>query len=77
VNGTRLGDKGDDPHGVLLPVRYPTAPAAACDINEQWFFLMQLRFLVLRVFRRDFFASDKADHAAILEYASGNWWSRR
>jgi 8-oxo-dGTP diphosphatase len=30
-----------------------------------------------RVFRRDFFASDKADHAAILEYASGNWWSRR
>ena len=30
-----------------------------------------------RVFRRDFFASDKADHAAILEYASGKWWSRR
>jgi D-glycero-alpha-D-manno-heptose-7-phosphate kinase len=30
-----------------------------------------------RVFRRDFFASDKADHAAILEYASGKWWFRR
>jgi hypothetical protein len=26
-----------------------------------------------RVFRREFFASDKADHAAILEYASGKW----
>ena len=25
----------------LSPARYPTAPAAACDINEQWLFLMQ------------------------------------
>ncbi len=30
-----------------------------------------------RFFHRDFFAFDKADHAAILEYASGKWWSRR
>lgn len=29
------------------------------------------------VFCRDFFAFDEHDYAAILEYASGKWWSRR
>jgi len=30
-----------------------------------------------RFLHRDFFAFEKADHAAILEYAPGKWWSRR
>jgi hypothetical protein len=55
------------------------APISEATATERWLFSngQSRASRAYRAFRRDFFASDKADHTAILEYASGKSRSRR